>query len=114
MLLSENKINDDISLRESQFFNAQDNSKTVKIQESQSKIYIRNNKGETKYRALDVDTVNLMKTQMLDAQLVNDSNKTSEKVEVNKILKIELILVMLKNKNMHKNVVSDFEQNRCK
>lgn len=84
------------------------------MNESQSKIYIRNNKGETKYRALDVDTVNLVKTQMLDPQLVNDANKTSEKAEVNKILKIELILVMLNNKNMHKNVISDFEQNRCK
>lgn len=50
----------------------------------------------------------------LSQYIDNDPDKKKEKAEINAILKIELIIVMLKRKNLHLNVISDFEQNRCK
>jgi hypothetical protein len=102
-------ITEDIGERESQFFEFIHNKRS-KIRET-TKKYIRNQKGRKDDD--DFDKNSNFGTHFMIQSFLNP-DPSEEKKEARKILQIELILVILKLKNIHKNIISDFEQNRCR
>lgn len=100
----------DIVDRESQF-NEFVQSKNPKARDT-TKKYMRNQKGSRAVIDYDDDNNNFNTHFFIQSFITPDSSE--EKKESRKILSYELILVILKLKNIHKNIISDFEQNRWK
>lgn len=95
-------IADDITDRETQFFEFI-HSKKAQIRESTSKTYLRNQKGEVANRHIEAGPNPLMSTNLFNqSMLTTDPSISEEKEQVKPILKIELIIIMLQRKNMHK------------
>ena len=109
------KATEDIAERESQFFEFL-NSKRSHLRDNTSKKYKRSKQGEVGFASYDYDPYHFQSSSNIFNQsiLQQDQSAAEEQAEARKILKVELIIAMLKRKNIHKNMISDFEQSRCK
>lgn len=101
--------------RESQFFEFL-NTKRSQLRDNTSKKYKRSNQGEVGFTSYDYDPYHFHSSSNMFSQSIlhQDQSAVEEQGEARKILKVELIIAMLKLKNIHKCMISDFELSRCK
>ena len=83
-----------------------------KQRETNNKKYIRNK--PTRAGHNDPRYTNVHSHTNLQSSMINEIDSKNEKAEAQKILKIELLIIMLQRRNIHTNMISDFEMNRCK
>ncbi|CAI2369054.1 unnamed protein product [Moneuplotes crassus] len=86
--------------------------KTTHLRDNDSRKYMRNHPlevGHTDPRYKDIHSKTILQSSDF-----SEIESEKEREEAKNIVKIEIIIIMLRNRNLHKNMISDFEQNRCR
>jgi tetratricopeptide (TPR) repeat protein len=104
-------VAEDINHRESQFYDFVQ-AKKSQARDTSAKKFIRNKPSESGHN--DPRYNNKFHSRTFLTSTMMDTSPDGEKKEIKKILTSELITVLLNRRNVHKNMISDFEQNRCK